>query len=226
MVNRYDKKYSPQCPACPEPVETRDHMVQCPAQSRVDWRSNCIKGLRDKLTKLNTHPLLFDLLVEAVGRELKGEDTSTLTDANLADLVASQAAIGWNQLLRGRFSNLWMKYQDEYLGPTQTTKNNGSTWTTNVIDYLFKQWLELWKIRNKERHGMDAETRARAEKAQAHREVCQLYDLKENIPEHLQYLYQTPLEQKLQQTTHMLRAWINSFKPVLEKAYSDSLNTQ
>jgi len=73
---------------------------------------------------------------------------------------------------------------------------------------------------------MDAETRARAEKAQAHREVCQLYELKENIPEHLQYLYQTPLEQKLQQTTHMLRAWINSFKPVLEKAYSDSLNTR
>jgi hypothetical protein len=61
-----------------------------------------------------------------------------------------------------------------------------------VIDYLFKQWLELWKLRNEERHGMDAETRARAEKAQAHREVCQLYDLKENIPDHLQYLYQTP----------------------------------
>jgi hypothetical protein len=185
MVNRYDKKYSPQCPACPEPVETRDHMVQCPAQSRVDWRSNCIKGLRDKLTKLNTHPLLFDLLVEAVGRELKGEDTSTLTDANLADLVASQAAIGWKQLLRGRFSNLWMEYQDEYLGFTKTTKNNGSTWTTDVIDYLFKQWLELWKIRNEERYGMAAETGARAKKAQAHREVCQLYALKEHIPEHL-----------------------------------------
>ena len=89
-------------------------------------------------------------------------DTIDINPA-VADVATVHAAIGWNQILKGRFAKLWSLSQDKHLGPRATVKANGSTWMIKVIEATLMEWLKLWKLRNEDRHGRDIESRRQAE---------------------------------------------------------------
>ena len=55
-VNKYDKKYPTNCPSCRETKETLDHFWKCQAASRISWRRQFLKDLRQKLIDLRTGP--------------------------------------------------------------------------------------------------------------------------------------------------------------------------
>jgi hypothetical protein len=229
MVSRYDAKYSAACPSCDCEEETCAHLTQCPAASRQQWRLRFITKLRQKLDSLDTHPQLQQLLMEAMYHIIRGipepPEPFPFEDFDMPEVFNSQALIGWEQLLLGRFSQSWVKAQDAYLGPRATKTKNGTTWLTAVIDLIFKEWYQLWESRNDDRHGKDQTTKAAAEKAQVIREVQQLFAKKPHVPSHLHYIFRRPLAQMLQQATYVLRAWVNSFKPVLTMNYTDALAT-
>jgi len=226
-VHKYDPKYPQSCPSCAEPIETCAHVHQCPAQTRVQWRSTFLQTLRNKLESLNTAPPLASLLVEALHRVLHdeplGDDLSTF---GLPDLHLAQASIGWHHLLKGRFSKLWTRYQQTHLESLGVNSSQqGLKWTVNVIHCIFKSWLQLWDLRNEDRHGKDLEAKRAREKEQAQREVEALYDQQPRMPPCLQHLFHMSLQVMLQKSTSYLRAFINSFKPVIDKDYSEDLNT-
>jgi hypothetical protein len=54
VISRYDKKYSAQCPSCEEPVETQDHLHQCPHQARQQWRDHFIEAMKQTMGKYKT----------------------------------------------------------------------------------------------------------------------------------------------------------------------------
>ena len=61
-------------------------------------------------------------------------------------------------------------------------KSNGTTWTPDLADFFLKKFLDLWSLRNKERHGYDKTTRAQAAQRQAIYEMTQLYTYKDTLP--------------------------------------------
>ncbi len=223
-VNKWNPIYSPCCPSCPCLVETCQHLHLCPAESRRQWRADLLKSLREKLLEWDTDLRLLDLMMEATYRVLHQQLPQGLPTQGLEDLASSQQKIGWKEFLKGRISKRWAQCQQAYLGNRATKKKNGTTWATNVVDFFLKQWLTLWELRNNDRHGADAEARRAAEKAQAHREVTQLYALKDQLPPDLQQLFFPTLEEHLQLRTYTLRAWINEYKQVLERAYTAVIN--
>ena len=88
-----------------------------------------------------------------------------------------------------------------------------------IAEFFLKQWLELWKERNGDRHGKDRESQAAAAKRQAIREVEGLYQHQNYIEPHLRWTFKTPLDQMKQKRTYVLRAWISNFGPVLKKSH-------
>jgi hypothetical protein len=166
-VHQYDKKYPESCPSCQAPVEDREHLWECRAPCRSQWRRECLSTLLKTLTAIDTAPPLQELLLEAFRALMEGRSMTTIrVDPAVADVAAAQAAIGWHHILKGRFSKRWRITQDRYLRSKATNENNGSTWLTKIIKVWFLEWLRLWKLRNEDRHGRDRVTWLQAEERQ------------------------------------------------------------
>ena len=224
-VSRYDPKYPAACPSCPEPAETSSHLQTCSSPPRLEWRHKFLMGLRKLMESNNTPTDMIELMLEGLKAVLEDRDTATIhVPASVAHIAEAQQSIGWDHVLRGRLSKTWATAQQLHLGEFQP-KTNGQTWATTIIQAILQGWLDLWHIRNGDRHGRDSQSKAQAAKAQAIRELEQLYELKEGVlPQH-QWLLETPIQQRMNLKTYQLRAFINSFKPVLEESYKERLAT-
>ena len=152
-------------------------------------------------------------------------DTITVNPA-VADIAASQAAIGWNQILKGRFSKMWARTQDRHLGSKATTRTNGKLWTIQVIETVLLEWLKLWKIWNEDRHGRDLESRRQAETRQTIRELEQFYAVHDGkVTARLQWLFGEPLEERRERNIGIIIQWLCTWKPIVEKSYNTALTT-
>ena len=154
---------------------------------------------------------------------LEGRDTTTIeVPESVSHITEAQTSIGWEQLLKGRLAKEWMEYQKQHLGDRATRKNNANTWATDIITSIFRQWLELWKLRNGDRHGRDYKTQAEAAKKQAVRELEQLYEYKGNVMPQHDWIFESSLEQQQAKWTYILS--ISNFGPVIEASYKTRLN--
>jgi len=229
QVHRYDPKYSDKCPSCDNPpVETKEHFGRCPAPSRVEWRQQFLSNLRAHLESLNTADPLQTLMLEGMKRELFGtRHDIILIPTEVREVAKAQNAIGWPQMLKGRFSNKWKEVQDAHLGPAATPRANGQTWMTSVVDFIFAEFWKLWTLRNGDRHGRDAKTKAQLEQAQALRELKQFYDAHSDTDDpRLKWLFDVPYDIRAQTwRTSNIRQWLNQWDPVLRESYNTSLET-
>ena len=169
----------------------------------------------------------MELLIEGLHATLHNLPTASITiNPAVADVAASQAAIGWHQLLKGRFSKLWAATQDRYLGSRTTVKTNGSLWVTRLIETVFIEWLKMWKLRNEDRHGQDKESRRKAETRQTIRELEQFYAAHNGVvTSRLQWIFKEPLEERRERNVGIIIQWLNTWKPIVEKSYNTALTT-
>jgi hypothetical protein len=227
MVHRYHPKYPPSCPSCPAPLEDREHFWRCPAPSRNQWRRECHSKMLQELNKLDTSPPLQTLYLDALDALLYDKPLDSIAiDPSVAEVANAQAQIGWHQILFGRFATQWQQSHNNYLGDRATSKKNGAAWMTTVIEVWFQQWLKLWKLRNEDRHGRDQATQRQAQEMQTIREVTLFYENHaDKVGPDLQWLFQTPLQEKLQGNISNLRIWISTWLPIVEKSYTTDLNT-
>jgi ribonuclease HI len=229
VVSRYNVKYAKNCPSCDEPDETCHHMMLCNVPKRRSWKLKFAKDLYEFLKKQGTEQTLAELMVDGVSKALQGEALVTAPRLDLQVIVDSQHFIGWEQLLKGRLSKEWALSHKAFLGNKATQKKNDRTWVANVAAYLLSKWLELWRLRNEDRHGKDEETRRVALREQTQREVRQMYETYQGrVDDDVAHAFATPLEQKLQLHTSVLRAWINCYRPVFNRKeeYSEQLITR
>lgn len=227
LVHEYNPKYPRTCPSCPAPLEDRDHFWRCPATSRNQWRRECHSQMLQELNKHDTSPQLQTLYLNALDALLYNKPLDSIpVDPSVAEVAQAQADIGWHQILFGRFALHWQQSHNNYLGNRATSKNNGVTWMTTVIQVWLQQWLKLWKLRNEDRHGRDEATERQAQERQIIREVQMFYENHANrVGPNLQWLFQTPLQEKIQGNITNLRIWISTWLPVVEKSYTTALNT-
>jgi hypothetical protein len=228
LANTYDPKYPASCPTCQEPIETRQHLWECQAPPRQDWRKQSGGQMVKLLSKLDTAPPLQQLYLSALDVLMRGTPVESIqVDPSVAEVADAQAQIGWSQILKGRMVKQWGEAQDTYLGKNKTHRNNGDTWTTQVIIGWLTEWLKLWTSRNEDRHGRDRQTRLQAEDRQYLRELELFYE-KHNghVPRRLQYLFDVPLLERLDKRgIRDVRIWMNIWQSVVEGSYKTSLET-
>ena len=217
QVHRYDIKYPPNCPSCNTNLEDMPHFWKCPATTRLDWRRNFLKALRQKLIDLKTGIPVRELLISILRAVLDGEDPSRIPEnPSVSTICTAQSEIRWDQLMRGRFAKAWATHPQTQ---PETSRNTKSHWTTNVIEFIFEWWWQLWDLRNQDRHGRDIATTQQAQAQQVDRELTILYHtFEDTVPQHLSWIFDTPIAVRRQWTTTATRQWLNTWKPILHEA--------
>jgi hypothetical protein len=225
-VHTYDPKYPAGCPSCPEEQETQEHMLKCPCIHRTAWREKFVKAIKTILDEYQTPAQVQTLMMESLSDTLGLSNTpNPQVPPELAPIAAAQAAIGWEQMMKGRFAKEWKAHQHTVMQGSETKYKNAQTWSTTIIQTIFQQWLDLWTIRNTARHGRDWKSKRLAAKEQALRELEQLYEYKGQIMPHDEWIFHTSLALQQQKSTYVLRAFINNYKPVILKSYQTRLET-
>ena len=94
--------------------------------------------------------------------------------------------------MRGRFAKEWGLHHSTQPG---TDQPHHSTWTNEVIDFIFTQWWHLWELCNQDRHGRALVLRQQATARQVDQELKMFYDeYGHHAPPHLRWLLDTPIE--------------------------------
>ena len=93
-------------------------------------------------------------------------------------LITEQNNIGWKNFLRGRWTKEWGRLHARYIktgDPEAASPKKMLHWASGLVRKIWDHWFVMWTDRNKTWHGRDATTRRAAERAQAIREIRQLY---------------------------------------------------
>ena len=226
-VHKYDPKYPECCPSCTAQVEDTPHLITCPSTSRGTWRKECMSNIKKVLDEHDTALPIKSLLLEGLYAALNNRPAETIAvEPAVAALAAQQAAIGWNQILKGRMSKLWASLQDRHLGSRATARTNGLMWSTKIIEAILMEWLKMWKLRNEDRHGRDMESRRLAETNQTIRELEQFYTAHDGkVTARLQWLFTEPIEIRREHNISVIIQWLNTWKPIVETSYNTALTT-
>ena len=147
-VSKYHAYRTAKCPCCPCTAETRDHILCCPHDSRIQWRKQCIKALRKVCDHSDTRPYLTEILLDGLSAWFNGTTLdSELYPTQYHRLLQQQNDLGWRQLFNGRLSQEWATLQDNYLHQHKlvSKRRSGHLWTTTIIKCLWEQWDKVWK---------------------------------------------------------------------------------
>jgi hypothetical protein len=166
-MKRIGEAESDKCPACLHTIETAWHILSC--ENRSEWRNSLINKLKETLHVNKTQPGLTLILIQGVRGALHDplfQMPATNRETRFQYLVTAQNQIGWNHILRGRFSHHWLQLQLQlqqvhiYLDPdTDSTKQSGEIWLKRILNCIWTSLWQVWLIRNDDLHGRDREQR-------------------------------------------------------------------
>ena len=94
-------------------------------------------------------------------------------------LLAQQAALGWDQLFYGRFTQTWCILQEDHLHNNKrpNAKMKGEQWLIGLITIIWSHGHKNWEACNDNCPGIDMAMREAAAKYEmAKRETMELYE--------------------------------------------------
>ena len=210
------------CVACATCDETTDHIFRCSATSRQAWKEQWWTKIDRFHAEHSTHPLLRYVFCEAMSQwfqmELPDIVSPVTFPADVRSLIQHQNAIGWRQILRGRFAADWQQIQNAYYMKHRRKtkfKRTGERWQKQFIATIWESWFELWSIRNGEVHGTTAESRARAQRREINREVNELFAERAFMEPQVQALLDTDPESQMRRPQRLTKNWLAMAGPVI-----------
>jgi hypothetical protein len=224
LVSTYGQSLPDHCSLCNTPDESHQHILRCPHRNRVEWRAAFLTSTTKTCQDNRTDPVLADILVQGLTHWLSAtEFDPTPFPEQYQTLLAEQHVIGWKQMFQGRVTTQWASLQQQYLSGQRYIKGqDGANWIKIILSHIFTEWNTLWDCRNKERHGEDKAGRTRSLKDQAIRELEVLYTLRPTVLHRDRALFYDDLQIHKDKPTHIIRQWINTYKPLLLKSAKDA----
>ena len=244
-------KHDARCCSCWHDSETDDHLLQCPKRAR---HRNDIYTVIKRLGK-EMDPVLLDILLDGVTKYLTGTrqtkyivgsnrkkrpdywdkirqingDTPENKEHDYWQLQRNQDAIGWDNLLRGKFAKDWRKLNGEYNRKQNENQQKEireeqeeeqpqpKKHKADVFQRVFQAITviikELWVERNTDRHQPIKGQQRLAGITEATRTVTDLYSLKTLVlPEHEPKYFAMPLEEMVEQSAPKMLAWATRWK--------------
>ena len=128
-------------------------------------------------------------------------------------VIAQQNAIGWRQIFQGRFGKAWSDMQEQHyrgLHRRQQRKTfTGDQWQVSIILWVWDKWYTLWKQRNQEAHGHDAQLRAASLQKELNRRLALVYRQRQDYESEIQdLLLDSEEEHRRQQAPTVLQNWL------------------
>ena len=225
-VHLYQFRYDHHCPTCNAAQETQHHLLVCHAPERRPWKSALQKAIREFCTDTNASGDLTHLLVEVLHWCLRDSPPPDLDQHphTLQHIIRAQSIIGWDQLFLGRWATAWEQYHSAYLqesGVSSDYQNSGTSWTARLIQIIWLNIHQVWKLRNEHRHGVTPIEIADKQRNLAIREITLYYGYKEDnlltdsFPAHIFY---PTLDEHLDHasTLEELSNWLINFRNIIK----------
>jgi hypothetical protein len=116
-------------------------------------------------------------------------------------LFQAQSHIGWDQILKGRFSLTWLPLI-----------SNNTFFCHSMVNLHYKKiwntWYDMWKHRCDVSQGETPESKTARLKQKLYPQVQKLYDEIENIDPTDHYIFNHTQEELLTQSTYDIEKWI------------------
>jgi hypothetical protein len=199
--------------------------------NRHTWRESYLDSLRKLLDKLKTQPDLKMIPLTGVAGALldpRDEMSTSNREPSFKLLVHSQNEIGWNHLLKGRFSHHWIQLQQAYINQDDTISSSkkftDERWLHKILNHLWTQLYTAWKPRNADLHGINKADKEMKRKAKLKPDIITLYPTAASLDYLDRRLFDKPLAERLNQPAREQAAWINIVKPTVRLAKAEADN--
>jgi hypothetical protein len=118
------------------------------------------------------------------------------------NLFRAQNEIGWDQIIKGRFTNEWQHTLDTQLD------GNIRNWVTYCIRTILQDMFEVWKLRCDQEHGTNQEDTRRRDIARLAPQVARLFEQKNDIDHSDLHLLSKSADEILTSPTAIIENWI------------------
>jgi hypothetical protein len=193
------------CPLCRETEETNPHFLECRNDQQL-WEDAI-----QQIFAASPHPAatpLIHILHSTLNHPNENiPDPPDDLPLHLYPLYNAQHKIGFNQLVKGRWSKQWIEHYDQL---TQT--DQGLKWASSILRELWKAVLEKWKRRCTAAHQENETTTDTAHKM-ADTQIDLIYDSFPQIDTVDRRLLQRPSEEIKKLPLKQKRAWIRRTQP-------------
>jgi hypothetical protein len=158
----YYEYKSPICSTCKIEIETQNHVLQCTGcDKRHKLKKNYLLSVYNIMEKLNTNDELARVIVMCISAWLCGQEIPRFKDISTGELSGleeaynDQAKIGWEHMLRGRWSIKWGNIYNISKKTRESSQPNLSAekWGKDIIVLTWRFALDLWRSRNEDEHG-------------------------------------------------------------------------
>jgi hypothetical protein len=137
-LKKYNYQNSDKCVLC-DKTETRDHMIQCKAESRCRWRVSLSKALRKKKKSLETKYEVEETFTTALCDWMENNEVDiNKFPSKFKAALASQEHIGWRHVLSGKLSQHWLRLQGDVTLKDGKVRNDIKT---STLDYNGDRYL-------------------------------------------------------------------------------------
>jgi hypothetical protein len=139
--------------------------------------------------------------------------------------VATQNQIGWQHLLKGRFSKHWTAYQQQHIyddPDLDDAKLSGGRWLKRVMNHLWTSMWQVWIVRNGDLHGNDRATKEAKRLQKITPRVVALYEKVDTLLAADKSIFEMPIEIRLQSHINELESWVRLVTPTVKRAITDA----
>ena len=152
-MQRWNLRYSGNCPFCGAEKEDTNHVLRCSHTVATKNFKSCMKEYDKKLTKYKTaYPLRKAIILELhAWRENRKPPSLQFADSELKTIILQQRRLGWKLFLEGIVVKGIGQYQEEHLERHQP-KYKTMAWQKKVILASWNLLMEIWTFRNETLH--------------------------------------------------------------------------
>ena len=201
---RWKQRSTAACPRCGTSPEDKVHILQCPQEEATAQWNEALESLQQWMTSEKSDPILTAELIQGLKTWRSG---STAPGSTLA--TQQQSILGWDVVLDGWLAVEWRAQQESYWSTWQRKKST-KRWISELIKKLWNVSWDMWAHRNGVLHSSTT-TREDILDSRIDAQLTSLYNLGvREIPRDAFTLFQTNLEDLLQQNRNYKQKWIAS----------------
>jgi hypothetical protein len=199
-----------ECPACRLQKETIAHLFKCPILQE-QWKMLLSKShLTTPASTEENH--INTILLWSITEPFELQKTHPLPDVPIEykNLIQAQTLIGWDHILMGRWTSLWITHLD------MVSSNQGTVLAANKLTHIWKMLLELWHFRCNMQHQTD-DTTHDTWRQQITPKVQDIYAQENRLDQVDKQILVQPIHRTLQLPKKNLKEWIQRTEAFVKK---------
>jgi len=205
-MQRWGLRSTAQCPRCSQPVEDKEHIFTCKAESaQIQWNQSMEK-LDQWMQSAKTHPQLRKDIMEGL-QQWHDQIPSSRQQTEGSTAGQIQDRIGWGLALEGCIALRWREEQEAFWKAFKSRKSS-RRWTIALLTRLRTTAWDMWHHRNKALHDEEANKQVILEDA-VNQKIRRAYEQGyEDLPSTARTLWNRPLDRLLKFPEYYKRQWI------------------